>query len=96
MKQKLIKLLGLKTDASEAEILDAVTALKTQIASLTKTSDRETQISELVTLTGMQRSDAEHTIDQQAKENQLRANRPAARDEATPAWTTRQLNPHGL
>jgi len=97
MKEKLIALLGLKPlkeakKVTADQIIDAVTVLIKSDA----TAERETKIASLVAKTGMQRTDAEHVIDQQDFENQTRAKRPAAQNQTSPAWTSRQLNPHGL
>ena len=72
MKEELIKLLGLDAKASDADIVKAVTALKSAVAA-SKPAAREQKISALMLATGMQRTDAEHTIDQQAREDAARA-----------------------
>lgn len=71
MKEQLTKLLGLKADASDEQILKAVAALNSAVAA-SKPSAREAAIQKIIAATGMQRTDAEHTVDQQAKEDAAR------------------------
>jgi len=72
MKEQLIKLLGLDAKATDEQIIEAVTKLKQQAAALAQASSREQAIVAKMQKTGMQRSDAEHVIDQQAKEDEAR------------------------
>lgn len=79
MKEELIKRLALDAKASEAEIIAAVATLQETVATLqdavarkTAVTKREEKIQGLIVKTGMQRADAEHVIDQQAREDAAR------------------------
>ena len=70
---KIRNQLGLGDEATFAEVASAIAALKESAADSTALVEREQKISALILKTGMQRTDAEHTIDQQAKEDAARA-----------------------
>ena len=72
MKENLIKLLELDAKATDEQIVKAVADLKSALAA-SKPGKRELAIRKKMELTGMQRTDAEHVVDQQAAEDAARA-----------------------
>jgi hypothetical protein len=70
--KKINKVLKLDPDASISDVLEAIKSLKNQKAAGAADTERETKIAQLMQKTGMQRTDAEHVIDQQAREDKAR------------------------
>lgn len=71
MKEQLIELLGLDTKADESAIVKAVAEIKSALEA-SKPGKRELAIRKKMEVTGMSRTDAEHVVDQQAKEDAAR------------------------